>query len=98
MPRNCEVKAYVNKDTKEDAKKLFAHWGLSLSDGINALLVCAIDNNGFPQSLRLTDRTPVSKEVLSRQKIIGKTLPDGRTVFPAEYREPEDEGLYDDMF
>lgn len=96
MARNCEIKAYVNKETKEDAKKLFSHWGLSLSDGINALLVCAIDNNGFPQAMKIENRMPISKEILSKQKTIGKTLPDGRTVFPAEYREPEDEGLYDE--
>lgn len=82
MPRNCEVKAYVDKNTKEDAKKLFSHWGLSLSDGINALLVCAIDNNGFPQSLRLTDRTPISKEVIDRIGTVGVITADGRTILP----------------
>lgn len=46
--RSAEIKAYVVPDVKAQAADIYAHWGMSLSDAINAFLVKSIDVGGLP--------------------------------------------------
>lgn len=55
--RSAEIKAYVLPDIKAQAAEVYAHWGMSLSDAINAFLVKSIDVGGLPFDMR-SARTP----------------------------------------
>lgn len=51
--RNAEVKGYVTPEVKSRATDLYAHWGMSLSDAINAFLIKSIDVGGLPFDMRM---------------------------------------------
>ena len=50
--RNAEGKYRTNAKTKEAAAKIYARWGLSLSDAINVFLVKSVEVGGLPFSFR----------------------------------------------
>ena len=54
--RSAEIKAYVVPDVKAQAADVYAHWGMSLSDAINAFLVKSIDVGGLPFDMRVSTR------------------------------------------
>ncbi len=44
---------FINKYAKEEAKKIFAKYGLSLSDAVNLFLFQSIYNRGIPFKIEL---------------------------------------------
>lgn len=50
--RDAEGKYRTNAKTKEAAAKIYARWGLSLSDAINVFLVKSVEVGGLPFSMR----------------------------------------------
>ena len=44
---------FINKYAKEEAKKIFAKYGLSLSDAVNIFLFQSIYNKGIPFKIEL---------------------------------------------
>lgn len=50
--RTAEIKAYVLPEVKAEASEVYSHWGMSLSDAINAFLVKSIDVGGLPFDMR----------------------------------------------
>ena len=50
--RSAEVKAYVPPDVKAAAMEIYARWGMSLSDAVNAFLVKSVDVGGLPFDMR----------------------------------------------
>lgn len=50
--RNAEGKYRTSEETKARATEIFARWGLSLSDAINAFLVKSVEVGGLPFALR----------------------------------------------
>lgn len=89
--RTAEVKAYVLPDVKREAASIFEHWGLSLSDAVNAFLIKTVDVGGFPFALQSEPRPRY----------------DARTVLPVDSRwgssvlpssmDDEEDGLYDHL-
>lgn len=54
--RTAEIKAYVLPSVKREATEVYSHWGMSLSDAINAFLVKSIDMGGLPFDMRLSSK------------------------------------------
>lgn len=54
--RTAEVKASVVPDVKAEAAEVYAHWGMSLSDAINAFLVKPIDVGALPFDMRVSPK------------------------------------------
>ena len=52
MPRDAEGKYRTNAKTKEAAARVYARWGLSLSDAINVFLVKSVEVGGLPFPMR----------------------------------------------
>ena len=52
MLRDAEGKYRTNAKTKEAAAKVYARWGLSLSDAINVFLVKSVEVGGLPFPMR----------------------------------------------
>lgn len=50
--RNAEIKTRTTAQVKSDATRVYARWGLSLSDAINIFLIKSIEVGGFPFLLR----------------------------------------------
>ena len=53
--RSAEVKAYVPPDVKAAAMEIYARWGMSLSDAVNAFLVKSVDVGGLPSTVLPAD-------------------------------------------
>ena len=86
-PRTAEVKAYVMPDVKAAAAELYARWGMSLSDAVNAFLVKSIDVGGLPFDMR-TNYDPST--------VLPVDPRFGSSVLPTEMDDDED-GLYDHL-
>lgn len=89
--RSAEVKGYVLPDVKSQATEIYAHWGMSLSDAINAFLVKSIDVGGLPFEMRLTGAPR-----FDRFTVIPADPRYGSSILPANMDDDED-GLYDDL-
>lgn len=89
--RSAEVKGYVLPNVKAQATEIYAHWGMSLSDAINAFLVKSIDVGGLPFEMRLTDAPR-----FDRSTVIPPDPRYGSSILPASMDDDED-GLYDDL-
>ena len=50
--RNAEGKFRTNSEVKKRATEIYSHWGLSLSDAINAFLVKSVEVGGLPFEMR----------------------------------------------
>ena len=89
--RSAEVKGYVFPETKTQATDVYARWGMSLSDAINAFLVKSIDVGGLPFDMR------VEKPTYSQMAVLPVDERYGSSVLPAEMDDEEEEGLYDHL-
>lgn len=87
--RSAEVKGYVMPDVKARAIELYAHWGMSLSDAINAFLIKSLDVGGLPFDMRVSP-TPA----YDAAKVLPVDSRYGASVLPSEMDDDED-GLYD---
>lgn len=88
--RSAEVKEYVFPEIKAQATEVYARWGMSLSDAINAFLVRSVDVGGLPFDMRL------EKPVYSRTAVLPVDKRFGSSVLPADM-DDEEEGLYDHL-
>lgn len=84
--RSAEVKGYVFPDVKAQATELYAHWGMSLSDAINAFLVKSIDVGGLPFDMRLS-----SAPIYDAAAVIPVDPRFGASVLPVEMDDEEGE-------
>lgn len=50
--RSAEIKTRTTAQIKADASKVYAHWGISLSDAINIFLTKSIEVGGLPFDMR----------------------------------------------
>jgi len=50
--RRAEIKTRTTAQIKADASKVYAHWGISLSDAINIFLTKSIEVGGLPFDMR----------------------------------------------
>ncbi len=89
--RTAEVKGYVLPAVKAQATELYAHWGMSLSDAINAFLVKSIDVGGLPFEMRLASGPQYDKST-----VLPADPRFGSSVLPLEMDDDED-GLYDSL-
>lgn len=89
--RSAEVKGYVLPDVKARATELYAHWGMSLSDAINAFLIKSIDTGGLPFEMRVD-----SKPLYEASTVLPVDPAFGSSVLPKEMDDEED-GLYDHL-
>ena len=88
--RSAEVKGYVFPETKARATEVYARWGMSLSDAINAFLVKSVDVGGLPFDMR------VEKPAYSQSAVLPVDKRYGASVLPAEM-DDEEAGLYDHL-
>lgn len=87
MPRNAEGKYRTNERIKERATEIYAQWGLSLSDAINAFLVKSVEVNGLPFEMRT--ETP-SYERLAARAYKAPLNEDGVAVLPADWDDGDE--------
>lgn len=85
--RTAEVKAYVMPDVKAAAAELYARWGMSLSDAVNAFLVKSVDVGGLPFDMRPTYDPSTVLPIDARY---------GSSILPSEMDDDED-GLYEHL-
>lgn len=88
--RSAEVKGYVFPEIKAQATEVYARWGMSLSDAINAFLVKSVDVGGLPFEMR------ADKPVYSQAAVLPVDERYGASVLPTEMDDDED-GLYDHL-
>lgn len=84
--RTAEIKAYVMPDVKAEAAEVYAHWGMSLSDAINAFLVKSIDVGGLPFDMRAS-----SKPRYNPALVLPVDPQWGASVLPADMNDDEDD-------
>lgn len=84
--RTAEIKAYVLPDVKAEAAEIYAHWGMSLSDAINAFLVKSIDEGGLPFDMRIK-----AKPNYDRSKVLPVDSRWGSSILPADMNNEEDD-------
>lgn len=89
--RSAEVKAYVMPDVKAEAASIYAHWGMSLSDAINAFLVKSVDVGGMPFDMR-----PERRPAYDASSVLPADPRWGSSLLPAEMDDDED-GAYDHL-
>ena len=89
--RTAEIKAYVLPDVKAKATEVYSHWGMSLSDAINAFLVKSIDMGGLPFDMRLS-----SKPHYDPASVLPVDPKWGSSVLPADMNDNEDD-IYADL-
>ncbi|MBQ9690846.1 MAG: type II toxin-antitoxin system RelB/DinJ family antitoxin [Eggerthellaceae bacterium] len=88
--RKAEVKGYVLPNVKEKATKVYAHWGISLSDAINAFLIKSIDVGGFPFDMREVKPNYNKEDVLPVDALYGSS------ILPADMNNEEDD-IYESL-
>ncbi len=84
--RNSEGKYRTNAETKQRAAEIYARWGLSLSDAINAFLVKSVEVGGFPFDMR-SDK--LSYENLSSLAYKAPVDAKGIAVLPTDWDDDE---------
>ena len=89
--RTAEVKSYVLPDVKSGATAVYARWGMSLSDAVNAFLIKSIEVGGLPFDMR-----PQEKPVYDASSVIPADERFGSSVLPSEM-DDEEEGIYDHL-
>lgn len=52
VTRRAEIKTRTSDEVKNGATEVYARWGISLNDAINAFLVKSIEVGGLPFELR----------------------------------------------
>ena len=93
MPRTAEIKMRTTPEIKRSASQVYAHWGISLSDAINAFLVKSVEAGGFPFDLRIEGGVPTR---LVEENVLEPARDDqGIMIVPAEWDEGEEDDFYD---
>lgn len=89
--RTAEVKSYVSPDVKSEASDIYARWGMSLSDAVNAFLIKSIEVGGLPFDMR-----PEPKPRYHKSTVLPADAVYGSSILPVEMDDEED-GLYDKL-
>ena len=89
MAKTAEIKTRVDPELKEQARAVYAHWGINLSDALNAFLVKSVEVGGFPFDVRSRHHDWDALGIIRPDK-------SEHVVLPAEM-DDDDEGLYDDL-
>lgn len=84
--RDAEGKYRTNAKTKEAAAKVYARWGLSLSDAINVFLVKSVEVGGLPFSMRPDNP---SYEQVREPSLRAPLDASGIAVLPADWDDDE---------
>lgn len=90
--RTAEIKIRTTPNLKEEAKAVYANWGMTLSEAFNLFMRKSVEVGGLPFDVR-----PEPSLDLSRVKVIKPDPKTGITVLPEWMDDPEDDGLYDDL-
>lgn len=85
--RTTEGKYRTARETKEKAVEVYARWGLSLSDAINAFLVKSIEVGGLPFNMR--PEVP-SYELIAAHAYQAPLNDDGVPVLPADWADDDE--------
>ena len=86
MLRDAEGKYRTNAKTKEAAAKVYARWGLSLSDAINVFLVKSVEVGGLPFSMRSEGPSYDQVQKLAFQAPLDAS---GIAVLPSDWDDDE---------
>lgn len=86
--RSAEIKTRTTAQIKADASKVYAHWGISLSDAINIFLTKSIEVGGLPFDMR---PSVPSFDGLERYAFRPALDPNGVAALPREWDEDKNE-------
>jgi addiction module antitoxin, relB/dinJ family len=84
--RSAEIKTRTTAQIKADASKVYAHWGISLSDAINIFLTKSIEVGGLPFDMR---PSAPSFDGLERYAYHPRLDPNGVATLPGDWDEDE---------
>ena len=84
--RSAEIKTRTTAQIKADASKVYAHWGISLSDAINIVLTKSIEVGGLPFDMR---PSAPSFDGLGRYAYHPRLDPNGIAIPPEDWDEDE---------
>lgn len=88
VARRAEIKTRTSDEVKKGATEVYARWGLSLNDAINAFLVKSIEVGGLPFDLR---PEPPSYEAIAAIAYKPELNAEGVVVLPAEWDDDDGE-------
>lgn len=89
--RTAEIKAYVLPDTKTKAAEVYTHWGMSLSDAINAFLTKSIEVGGLPFDMRTS-----SSPKYNKAHVLPADQHWGSSILPVDMDNKEDD-IYEQL-
>ena len=87
IPRRAEIKTRTTDEIKKGATEVYARWGLSLNDAINAFLVKSIEVGGLPFDLR--PKTP-SYDAIAAVAYKPELNAEGVAVLPADWDDGDE--------
>ena len=87
IPRRAEIKTRTTDEIKKGATEVYARWGLSLNDAINAFLVKSIEVGGLPFDLR--PKTP-SYDAIAAGAYKPELNAEGVAVLPADWDDGDE--------
>lgn len=87
--RTSEGKYRTSEETKARATEIYARWGLSLSDAINAFLVKSIDVGGMPFSMTTPTPAP-SFDAIMAHAYKAPVDENGVPILPAEWDDDDE--------
>lgn len=85
--RRAEIKTRTTDEVKRGAQEVYARWGLSLNDAINAFLVKSIEVGGLPFDLR--PEAP-SYDAIAAIAYKAPLNAEGVAVLPAEWDDSDE--------
>lgn len=85
--RRAEIKTRTTDETKKGASEVYARWGLSLNDAINAFLIKSIEVGGFPFELRPDAPSYDSLAAIAYKAPLND---EGVAVLPAEWDDDDE--------
>ena len=86
--RRAEGKYRTTYEVKDRATEIYAHWGLTLSDAINAFLVKSVEVGGLPFEMRPT-KMPSLEKIMARS-YKAPLNDEGVPILPADWDEDDD--------
>jgi DNA-damage-inducible protein J len=85
--KEASITIRVDPEFKEKCDALFRELGFSTSSAIHSFLKQALREQGMPFTPSLDDKSRTYRGV----SIVGRLDPNGRTVLPAEWDDPQDD-------
>ncbi len=85
--KRAEIKTRTSHRIKADASEVYAHWGLTLNDAINAFLVKSIEVGGLPFDLR--PQLP-SYDALAAIAYRAPLSENGTPILPADWDDDDE--------